>query len=139
MRPTTRRIVYVISFETLGIAVAALALRLMSGAPADASLGLSVIGAGVALGWSWAFNAGFEAWEARQPRRGRPALLRLMHSVLFEGGLVVILLPVMALWLQVTLWQALIWEGGLIAVFLVYTWAFTWAFDRIFGLPASSR
>lgn len=62
-----------------------------------------------------------------------------MHSVLFEGGLVVILLPVMALWLQVTLWQALIWEGGLIAVFLVYTWAFTWAFDRIFGLPASAR
>lgn len=139
MSPTIRRILYAVSFETLGILVSAVALRLMSGAPANSSLALSAIAASVALCWSWAFNAGFEYWEARQPRRGRPAGLRILHATLMEGGLVVILVPVMAFWLQVSIRQALVWEAGLIAVFLVYTWAFTWGFDRLFGLPASAR
>ena len=53
----------------------------------------------------------------------------------FEGGLLVMLVPLMAWWLHVTLLEAFVADLGIFVFFLVYTFAFTWAFDRVFGLP----
>ncbi len=55
----------------------------------------------------------------------------------FEGGLVVLLVPVMSLWLNISALEAFIANLGLLAFFFLYAIAFTWAFDRVFGLPAS--
>lgn len=49
-----------------------------------------------------------------------------------------ILVPVMAIWLGLSLWAALVANLGLLLFFLVYTVVFTWLFDRVFGLPASA-
>ena len=49
-----------------------------------------------------------------------------------------LLVPLIAWWLDVTLWQALLADLGLMAFFFFYTMGFTWAFDRVFGLPASA-
>jgi|GEM_PF-2305098 len=38
-----------------------------------------------------------------------------------------------------TPWLALIGAGMFFVIFIIYTYVFTWAFDRIFGLPASAR
>ena len=139
MTPTRRKIIYAVSFETLGTLVATLGLMVMSDAKPLQSLALSVIGATVALCWSYLFNTVFEAWEARQPVKGRPALRRAMHALMFEGGLVVISVPIMAWGLGVGLLEAAGYEAGLIVLFIAYTYAFTWGFDRVFGLPASAR
>lgn len=139
MSPTRRKIVYAISFEALGTLVASVYLWLVSEASPASSFALSVLTATVALCWSYVFNSIFEAWEARQAVKGRSLARRAVHALLFEGGLVLLLLPIMAWWLQVSIWQALVYEAGLIVVFIVYTYLFTWAFDRIFGLPASAR
>lgn len=139
MSPTARKILYAVSFETLGTLVASLGLMLMSEASAGSSFVLSVITATIAMSWSYLYNSAFEAWEARQTVRGRSPGRRVLHSVLFEGGLVLILVPVMAWWLQVGFVEALAYEAGLILLFLAYAYVFTWGFDRIFGLPASAR
>lgn len=139
MTPARRKIVYAVSFETLGTLLATAYLWLVSEASAASSFALSVLTASVALGWSYAFNTLFEAWEKRQAVKGRSTARRTAHAILFEVGLVTLLLPLMAWWLQVSLWQALVYEAGLIALFLVYTYLFTWCFDRIFGLPPSAR
>lgn len=139
MTPTRRKIIYAVSFETLGTLLATGALMLMSDADAGSSLVLSVLTATIALSWSFVFNTVFEAWEARQPVKGRSLRRRTMHALLFEGGLVLICIPVMAWWLQVGYLEALVYEAGLIVLFIVYTYVFTWGFDRIFGLPASAR
>lgn len=139
MSPTRRKIVYAISFETLGTLFASVALMLMSDANAGSSLALSVLTATIALSWSFVFNTVFEAWEARQPVKGRSLRRRTVHALMFEGGLVLICIPVMAWWLQVGYLEALVYEAGLIALFIVYTYVFTWSFDRVFGLPASAR
>jgi uncharacterized membrane protein len=89
--------------------------------------------------WNLAFNAMFEGWEARQTIRGRSLKRRTAHALLFEAGLVLALLPITAWWFSVSLLQALAYESALIVAFLIYTWVFTWAFDRLFGLPASAR
>ena len=139
MRPAVRKIIYAVSFEAGGILVGGAALTFMSDAGASRSLSLSAFGAAIAMLWSLIFNTGFEAWEARQTTKGRSPRRRIAHAVLFEGGLVLILLPATAWWLSTTLWAALTYEAVLIGVFLVYAWAFTWAFDRVFGLPQSAR
>lgn len=139
MSPTRRKIVYAVSFETLGTLFASVALMLMSDANAGSSLALSVLTATIALSWSFVFNTVFEAWEARQPVKGRSLRRRTVHALMFEGGLVLISVPVMAWWLQVGYLEALVYEAGLIALFIVYTYVFTWSFDRVFGLPASAR
>lgn len=139
MTPARRKIIYAVSFEALGTLLASVALMLMSEASAGSSLVLSVLTATIALSWSFVFNTGFEAWEARQPVKGRSLRRRTVHALLFEGGLVLVCIPVMAWWLQVGYLEALVYEAGLIALFIAYTYLFTWGFDRIFGLPASAR
>lgn len=139
MTPTGRKILYAVSFETLGTLVATLGLMVMSDAKPLQSLALSVIGATIALCWSYLFNTGFEAWEAQQPTKGRSSLRRAVHALMFEGGLVLISVPIMAWWLDVGLLEAAMYEAGLIVLFIVYTYAFTWGFDRVFGLPVSAR
>jgi uncharacterized membrane protein len=64
---------------------------------------------------------------------------RIAHAALFECGLTVFLVPMIAWALEVSLWRALVYDIGLLSFFLVYTYGFTWAFDRVFGLPASAR
>ena len=138
MSPLARKVLYAVSFETLGTLLAAAVLTFLSSAPASQTLPLSILSASIALAWNFAFNALFEAWEARQPLRGRPLRLRILHALGFEGGLTLLMVPIMAWWLSVTLWQSFLYEAALIVLFLVYTYAFTWAFDRLFGLPESA-
>jgi uncharacterized membrane protein len=139
MNPTRRKIVSAVSFETLGTLVASAYLWTVSEASAGSSLALSVLTATIALCWSFVFNSVFEAWEARQLTRGRSIRRRTVHALLFEGGLVLICVPVMAWWLRVSYLEAVVYEAGLIALFIAYTYAFTWGFDRIFGLPVAAR
>lgn len=139
MRPALRKVIYAVCFETLGVAVASAGLLAMSEASVSQSVSLSVVTATVALCWSYIYNSLFEAWEARQTVRGRSFARRSAHALIFEGGLVLILVPVMAWWLKVGLLEALLYEAGLIVLFIAYTYVFTWGFDRVFGLPASAR
>ncbi len=139
MHPKLRKVLYAVTFEGLGILLCATVLHLLSQAPVDRSLVLSAANAVVALIWSLIFNTGFEAWEARLTTKGRSLLRRAGHAILFEGGLTVILVPATAWWLNVGWLAALAYESSLIAFFLLYAAAFTWAFDKIFGLPDSAR
>ena len=56
-----------------------------------------------------------------------------------EGGIAAMLIPLMAWWFDISLWQAAVLEAGILTFFLIYTYVFNWAFDRIFGLPASAQ
>ena len=57
-----------------------------------------------------------------------------MHALLFEGGLVVLLVPLVAWWLEVSYWQAFLLDIGFFLFFLPYTFVFNWLYD---GLRAS--
>jgi uncharacterized membrane protein len=92
----------------------------------------------VALSWNMLFNGLFEYWEARQTRRTRTLGRRLLHSLGFEGGLALMLVPLMAWWLDISWQQALMADFGLLLFFFVYAFAFQWAFDLLFGVPTSA-
>lgn len=134
----TRRVVQAVLYETIAIACVAPMLVLVFGQSPLSSLGLSVTMSSIALVWNYSFNALFERWEARQTVKGRSWQRRAAHGLGFEGGLALILVPVMAGWLGITWWQAFVADLGILVFFLVYTVVFTWAFDRVFGLPQSA-
>lgn len=133
-----RRIVYVSLYEAIAIIVSSL-IFMAVGQSAGHSGAMAVVASALAIVWNVSFNTLFERWEARQAVKGRSVLRRVVHALGFEGGLAVILIPLMAWWFEVSLWQAAVMEAGLLLFFLVYTYGFNWAFDRIFGLPASAQ
>ena len=138
MQGIRRKIVYVSLYEGFAILFASIGLAAMSGAGAGKSTALAVASSAVAVVWNLAFNTLFEAWEARQPVRGRSVGRRVAHALGFEGGLAAILVPLFAWWLGIGLWEALLFDAALLLFFLVYTFVFNWCFDRVFGLPASA-
>ena len=135
MQGLRRRIVHTLVFELLAITLVTLAFMGLVKADGQQSLGLAAICSLVAMAWNMAYNGLFERWEARQTRRGRSLLRRAVHATGFEGGLVLLLVPVMAWWLQIGLWEALVLDIGLSVFFLFYAFAFNWGFDHLFGLP----
>ncbi len=139
MSPRGRRVLQALLYEGIAVAIVAPTLTWVFGSPPLTAFALTLATSAVALSWNYVYNAAFELWEARQAARGRSLARRLAHSAGFELGLVVLLVPLIAWWLDVTLWQALLADLGLMAFFFFYTIVFTWAFDRVFGLPASAR
>lgn len=138
MTPVARRVIQAVLYETLALAVVGPALRWLFDRPAGTAFGLAAVMSTIALAWNWAFNTLFERWEARRPAGGRSVGRRVLHGTGFEGGLTLILVPVIAFWLDVSLRDAFIANLGILAFFFAYAIAFTWAFDKLFGLPASA-
>ncbi|MGH6625577.1 MAG: PACE efflux transporter [Burkholderiaceae bacterium] len=138
MQGFKRRVVYVTLYEAIAIAVCSLAFAALSGQSVGHASLLSAAASAVAVVWNLIFNSLFEAWEARQAVRGRGLRRRVAHAIGFEGGLVLFLVPLIAWWLEVSLWQALVMDLGLVVFFLAYTFVFNWLFDRVYGLPASA-
>ncbi|NUL46264.1 PACE efflux transporter [Cellulosimicrobium funkei] len=136
--PAVRRVVYAVIFEALAIGFTTVILALM-GNPAAASAAVGVLSSVVALIWNMVFNTLFERWERRSGNTGRPLRIRLLHTLLFELGLVIFLVPAVAVLLQVSLWEAFLYEAALIIFFLIYNAVYAWLFDRVFGLPDSAQ
>lgn len=137
MQGIKRRLVYVSLYEFIAIIASALLLLLISNADGSDSFGLAVAASATAILWNLVFNYGFEHWERHTKRIGRTLGIRVVHALGFEGGLAIFLVPMIAWWLDVSFMEALILDLGLLTFFLIYTFIFNWAFDVIFGLPAS--
>lgn len=139
MQGTPRKIVYVVAFEALAVALSSTLIKLMSDAPL-AFAGMAAVGASaIAMLWNLLYNMAFEAWESRQARKGRSLLRRACHVLGFEAGLVMLLVPLFAWVLQVTWTESLMLNMAMILFFLAYGFVFNLAFDRIFGLPLSAQ
>ena len=133
-----RRVIYVTIYEIIAIIASGLLFIAIGQQPGESGV-MAVAASVIAVVWNVSFNAAFEWWEARQAVKGRSVARRVAHAIGFEGGLALILIPLMAWWFGVTLWQALVMEGALVVFFLVYTYVFNWVFDHFFGLPASAQ
>ena len=60
---------------------------------------------------------------------------RLVHALLFEFGLVMLIVPFIAWYLDVTLWQAFLMDIALAGFYLVYALVFNLLYDAIFPAP----
>ena len=61
--------------------------------------------------------------------------MRIIHAILFEAGLLLTLMPFIAWYLGISLWQAFVMDVAFALFYLVYAFVFNWAYDRLFPLP----
>ncbi|KKB78306.1 membrane protein [Devosia soli] len=136
MRTTADRIRHAVSFELIGIIIATPLAALAFHLPGSDSAVVVVASATVAMLWNYIYNLGFD--HAMQRFTGGTAKttgIRVAHAVLFELGLLAIMLPLVAWYLQISIWQALIMDIALAIFYMAYAFVFNWVYDRLFPLP----
>ncbi|MEI2415111.1 PACE efflux transporter [Orrella sp. JC864] len=135
LKPLTRRIVYVLTFELFAIALSTALLVSLAGGDAKGSLPVAVAVSVIAVAWNYTYNLLFEAWERRRKAPGRTVRIRAAHAFGFETGLCLLIIPLYMSWYGVGLWEAMKMEAAILLFFLAYTFLFTWIFDAIVQLP----
>ncbi|WP_174546893.1 PACE efflux transporter [Nocardiopsis dassonvillei] len=138
MQGVKRKLVYVSGYEILGLAVGTAVMSLLTGESPATTGPLALMITCVATVWNLVFNYLFEAWERRQRDRTRTVRRRVLHAVGFQLTLVCFLIPLIAWWLEITLLQAFVLDLVFIVYIPFYTFAYNWAFDRVFGVPSSA-
>lgn len=137
MRSTGDRIRHTVLFEVVGLALAApLGAWLFHGPVIDIGV-VALVGTVIATAWNYGFNLGFDRLLQRLRGDSRKTLtLRLVHAALFELGLMAILLPFVAWYLGIGLWEALMLDLAFVAFYLVYAFVFNWVYDLVFPVPS---
>ena len=135
LSPIKRRILYVTLFEIFAILFSTWILMALSQGDAEDSFPVAVMVSVAAVVWNYLYNTVFESWERHKHLTVRTLRTRMLHAIGFEGGLLVICLPLYMLWYGVGIWKAFTMEITLLLFFLVYTFVFTLIFDRFFTLP----
>jgi len=124
----TERIFQAIGFELLAILICTPLLAWLLQKPLLDMGAVTVLIALLALGWNVVFNRFFDQVLVRL-NIAHNAWVRVVHALLFEGGLIVMGVPLIAWWLSVSLWQALLLDIGVLLFFLPYTYVYHWAYD----------
>jgi uncharacterized membrane protein len=141
MRRLPDRVRQVTLFELIGILIMTPPFAWASGEPLRASMMLIALLSLMAACWNGVYCSGFDWVEGRLTGRRadqRPRLLRLAHALGFEGGLLLLTLPVIMAWTRMNFWRALMADLGLALAYVGYAYLFNLAYDRIYPI-ASKR
>lgn len=134
----TERIFQAVAFELLAVSICTPLLSWIMDKPM-VDMGLVTLAIGLlALGWNVLFNGLFDRLLKRLELEHN-ARTRVLHALLFEGGLVAFCVPLIAWWLDISLLQALLLDIGVLLFFLPYTYLYHWAYDVLRGKWLQTR
>ncbi|MCK3849187.1 multidrug/biocide efflux PACE transporter [Pseudomonas sp. W2Jun17] len=131
MNPTksiTERVFQALGFEGLALLICTPLLVWITGRPAlemgAVTLGISLL----ALSWNVVFNSLFDRLKThlQLANSGWP---RVLHALLFEGGLILLAVPLIATLMKISLLEAFILDIGVLLFFLPYTYVYHWGYD----------
>lgn len=137
MRTPLDRLRHTILFELLGLAIV---ITFVSVVLRYETMRIGVLSVGMclwAMVWNAIYNYLFDVVLVHCGRslRERPVWLRVLHSVLFEAGLLVLALPAVAWWMKMTLWEAFLMDLGFAVFYLIYGFIYNWLYDLVFPVP----
>ena len=142
LRSFADRVRQVVLFELGGLLLITPPFAWASGVPLGESIGLLVVLAAIAAVWNGAYNTAFDWIEGRLSGRRadrRPFGLRCVHACGFEGGLLLLTLPVIVAWTGMGWLEALVADLGLALAYTVYALLFNLGYDRLFPIAAGQR
>lgn len=97
---------------------------------------VSLVSATLATIWNFAYNYLFDlALKRYCATTLKTPAQRVIHALLFEIGLLIVLLPFIAWYLGISLWQALVMDVAFALFYMTYALGFNWAYDHLFPLP----
>ena len=137
MRTSADRIRHTILFEIIGLTICTpfASWILNRGLAQIGTLGIAL--SLTAMCVNYIFNLVFDLALVRlgRPVNVRPTWMRVIHAVLFETSLIILTIPMVAWWLDITLLTALLTNIGFSLFFLVYAFVYNWAYDVVFPVP----
>ncbi len=122
------RIFHASLYEVIALLLCTPLFAWLMNQPMMAMGALNLMISAIAMLWNMLFNALYDRMLKRWQWRKTPAL-RIAHGVCFEGGLALLVLPLSAWWLNISLMAALALDIGLLLFFLPYTVLFNWLYD----------
>ena len=133
MNPTksiTERVFQALGFEGLALLICTPLLVWVTGRPALEMGAVTLAISLLALSWNVIFNSLFDRLKVRLqlPGGGRT---RVLHALLFEGGLILLAVPLIAALMKISLLEAFILDIGVLLFFLPYTYVYHWGYDVI--------
>ena len=137
LRSLPDRIRQVALFEVGGLLLITPPFVWLSGVDVADSFALLAGIALIAALWNAVYNTTFDWLDARLSSRTadlRPMPLRVAHAVGFEGGLLLISLPIIVAWTGMTWGEALLADIGLALAYTVYAFGFNLAYDRLYPI-----
>lgn len=136
MRTTSDRIRHAISFEIIGILIIVPLAAMGFGMHAEDISVVAIVSATIATLWNYVYNIGFDRLMKRWKGTVHKTLgIRLLHTIMFEAGLLAFTLPFIALYLGIGLWQAIVMDVAFVIFYLIYAFIFNWSYDQVFPLP----
>ena len=136
MRSRNDRIRHALGFEIIGLLIFAPLASLVFGYELHTMGVVAVAASIVATVWNYFYNVLFD--KAMLKLRNdvhKTVPIRVLHAVLFEGGLLLLFMPAIAWYLGITLWEAFIMDIAMATFYLVYAFFYNLAYDKIFPIP----
>lgn len=128
VRTRTERVLHAVVFEVVANVLVFFILIIFTSAAPSQSLLLTLVSSTLAMGWNYLFNLMFDSVQLRIGFK-KNLRMRCLHAVLFEAGLLLVLIPFAAWWLDIALFSALRLESGLVLFFLTYAFLFNLLWD----------
>ncbi len=140
MRSTADRIRHALVFEGVGLAIVVPMGSWVFSLPMHDMGIVAVVSATLATLWTYLYNLIFDKiMHARVGHTAKGLGLRIAHSILFEFGLLVVLMPFLAWYLGITLIQAFWMDIAFALFYLVYAFVYNWVYDIVFPVPGEVR
>ncbi|MDN5565318.1 MAG: PACE efflux transporter [Psychrobacter sp.] len=136
MRTIKDRIRHTLGFEIIGLLIFAPLASLAFGFDLQLMGVIAIAGSIIATVWNFIYNFWFD--HAMVKLRGtvhKTVLIRVFHALLFEGGLLLLFMPMIAWYLGITLWEAFIMDIAMATFYVVYAFIYNWVYDKVFPVP----
>jgi uncharacterized membrane protein len=137
MRTFADRVRHALLFEAVALAIFIPGSAVLFDQPVQDMGVIGIFSATIATLWNFVFNVGFD--RAMLRLRGsveKTMAIRVTHTFLFEAGLVAMLIPLIAWYLGIGLWAALLMDIAIVTFYLVYGFLFNLAYDRLFPVAS---
>ena len=128
------RIIHMLGFEVFGVIIfTPFAMLVLN----ESIFHIGVIAIAIslmAMVWNFIYNYIFDLIESslNGHRSTRKISMRLLHALLFEVGLLIVTVPLVAYWLEMSLLNALLVDIGFVVFYLVYAFFYNYIFDKIY-------
>ncbi|SUI46745.1 Predicted membrane protein [Shewanella algae] len=124
------RIFQALLFEAIALILLIPVASWATGSAVGTMAGVSVFLSLCAIVWNYFYNLGFDRLYGNN-RDARGIGLRLLHTLGFEGGLILVTVPAIAWALETSLLNAFFIEAGILVFFFCYNPLFNWFYDSL--------
>ncbi len=136
MRNRNDRLRHAIGFEFIGLLIAAPLASWITGVGLNHMGPLALIFSLLATVWNYVYNIGVDQLLMKyQGHIHKTLCQRVLHTFGFEAGLLIVALPIMSWWLNVSILEALVLDLSFVAFYLVYAFIYNWSYDKVFPIP----